>query len=195
MENNILEINKKFDDKVTIFQQEIEKDFSKKCDISAKKCDNRFHEAKSVIGKFKVDVQSQINDFKETPMENINLLRSELRSIGNEANKFDFTGLAEAFTKERESNEYLISKINDKIDSIHKHVVKHEQSLKNLQKSTSSFTSRPTNNEIRATYSDKVKSHSSEESVNSNIRRVNTSSFNQQSDGDIIMCMDSNRNS
>ena len=74
----------------------------KKLSSLRKDINNQFSEMRKTIGQFKINIQGQMNAFKETPLHKIQNLETSVIKVKEEISKIDFEGLADSYNNERD---------------------------------------------------------------------------------------------
>ena len=75
----------------------ITKDVDKKLSSLRKDINNQFSETRKTMGQFKINIQGQMNTFKETPLNKIQDLETSVIEVKEEISKIDFEGLADLY--------------------------------------------------------------------------------------------------
>ena len=104
--------------KVCMFMETITKDVDEKLSTLRKDINNQFSETRKTIGQFKINIQGQMNAFKETPLNKIQDLETSVIKVKEKISKIDFEGLAYSYNNERGLREESVKAQGEKLKAV-----------------------------------------------------------------------------
>ena len=125
----MLDTEKKYDTKISVFTEAINKETKKQIDLCMKKVNTSLTEMRVIIGQFKIGIQAQINDFIKTPLSTIKKLQDEIKCIKNDVEKIDFKGLSNAYAIERQARDEDTNSQNKKIIELEKNLQRYHDKI------------------------------------------------------------------
>ena len=131
-----LEVN--YDNKLTLFMETILNDCREKNTLLHKNINSKLAEMRKFISDFKIEVQSQINNLKETPAINITNLEREIHQLKLDIGEINFQELTNSY-------EFTHSKIKEAAQAINEKVIGIEGNINKFTEFTNnSVTSQNT---------------------------------------------------
>ena len=133
IERKIKDIEKKFDDKLSLYQEETDKMIIEKLDNIQKKVDNKITSMKEVIGSFKVEIQRQINDIANPDYSSLDTLRDQINKVETDLKETTSSCITESLDEVKEKYESMYVEINSQLTKITSEITQQEILIKYIQ--------------------------------------------------------------